>query len=207
MARVVPNLYPAFERQEVVSHSPRHIRSFADAADEEVPLVAEAWQRRRADEPNGYLFALINEGRLAGASLAHSHSQLVWMDGVPPAMRQEQPRVVGHAVFETADALVAAPAASRVPYELRIEPARRDDDPFRSDALAGVLRALREAVRRLRAIEGNVPWNAWLHAGGDWHLELFPRLTVLAGIELGAGIYVNTLPPEEAAAALQSAAV
>jgi hypothetical protein len=29
--RVVPNLYPALERQEVVVHSRRHIRSIAEA--------------------------------------------------------------------------------------------------------------------------------------------------------------------------------
>ena len=48
-----------------------------------------------------------------------------------------------------------------------------------------------------------MPVNAWLHTGKRWHLEVFPRLTVLAGIELGAGIYVNTLPPEEAAEQLR----
>ena len=44
--------------------------------------------------------------------------------------------------------------------------------------------------------------------GGDghWHLELVPRLTVLAGVELGAGIYVNAVPPEDAAEALRGAA-
>ena len=52
-----------------------------------------------------------------------------------------------------------------------------------------------------------MPWNAWLHDGEDsWHLELVPRLTIFAGIELGAGIYVNTLPPEDAASALRAAA-
>jgi galactose-1-phosphate uridylyltransferase len=34
---------------------------------------------------------------------------------------------------------------------------------------------------------------------------LFPRLNVLAGLELGAGIHVNTLPPEEAALRLREA--
>ena len=34
--RVVPNLYPAFERQEVVIHTPEHLRSFADLSDEQV---------------------------------------------------------------------------------------------------------------------------------------------------------------------------
>jgi galactose-1-phosphate uridylyltransferase len=34
---------------------------------------------------------------------------------------------------------------------------------------------------------------------------LFPRLNVLAGLELGAGIYVNTVPPEDAALNLRAA--
>ena len=60
-------------------------------------------------------------------------------------------------------------------------------------------------VRRLHAVEGPVPLNAWLeHDGEDWRLVLLPRLTVLAGLELGAGIFVNTLPPEEAAARLKA---
>jgi UDPglucose--hexose-1-phosphate uridylyltransferase len=47
--------------------------------------------------------------------------------------------------------------------------------------------------------------NAWLHDQGHWHIEIVPRLTVFAGIELGAGIYVNSLAPETAAAALRDA--
>ena len=49
-----------------------------------------------------------------------------------------------------------------------------------------------------------MPWNAWLHPG---HLELVPRLSVFAGIELGAGIWVNAVAPEKAARALREAAV
>jgi UDPglucose--hexose-1-phosphate uridylyltransferase len=56
----------------------------------------------------------------------------------------------------------------------------------------------------LHSAEGPVPLNAWLHTGAHWHVEVVPRLTVLAGLELGAGLYVNWLPPEEAAAALRS---
>ena len=70
-------------------------------------------------------------------------------------------------------------------------------EPF---LLGTALLLLREVVARLRAVEGAVPWNAWLHEG---HLEVVPRLSVLAGVELGAGIYVNTVAPEDAAAALQ----
>ena len=219
--RVVPNLYPAFERQEVVVHSPRHVRSFAELDDEQIALVAAAWQARREAEPGGYLHALINEGRAAGASLAHSHSQLVWMEESPPAVTRE--RDVGatmHKLLETVharphefeiellDEMIAfCPPAPRVPYETIITNAYvRDAMPFESNHLAAGLTVLRNVVRRLRDIEGGVPWNAWLHAGGnDWHIELVPRLTVLAGVELGAEIYVNTVAPEEAAARLRAA--
>ena len=61
---------------------------------------------------------------------------------------------------------------------------------------------LHEAVRRLHDVEGPTPVNAWLHTGAHWHIEVVPRLTVLAGLELGAGLYVNWLPPEEAASRL-----
>ena len=34
-------------------------------------------------------------------------------------------------------------------------------------------------------------------------MHFVPRLTALAGIELGAGLYVNVLPPEAAAERLR----
>lgn len=206
--RVVPNLYPAFERQEVVVHSPRHVRSFADLEDDEVSLVAEAWARRLREEAGGYVHALINEGRLAGASLPHSHSQLVWLREPPAAVvaalgADLAEALAAGAEIERADAVVAVcAAAGRVPYETLIGPQAPGADP------AYGLRMLRDVVRRLRAVEGPVPWNAWLrHTVDRWHIELVPRLTVFAGIELGAGIYVNTLAPEDAARALREAAL
>jgi UDPglucose--hexose-1-phosphate uridylyltransferase len=98
--------------------------------------------------------------------------------------------------------VLLCPPAGRVPYEMLIA-GGGDGAPFASDGLDRAFGLLRSAIRRLRAVEGPVPWNAWLHNGPAWHIEIVPRLTVFAGIELGAGIYVNTLPPEQAAAALR----
>jgi UDPglucose--hexose-1-phosphate uridylyltransferase len=197
--RVVPNLYPALERQEVVVHSRRHIRSIAEAEDAELDLVAEAWRRRAADEP-GYVFPLLNEGREAGASLPHSHSQLVWLPEPPPP--HARPRA--ETVFERDGVVVACPWASRVPYETVIAPTEPEADALESTRLAPALRLLADVVRRLQRLEGQVPLNAWLERDSDdWRLVLFPRLNILAGLELGAGIFVNTLPPEEAAERLR----
>ena len=196
--RVVPNLYPALERQEVVVHSPRHVRSLAELEDDELELVAEAW-RRRAEAHPGYVHALVKEGREAGSSLPHSHSQLVWLPE-PPA-RHARPR--GEAFLEIEGLLAVCPWASRLPYETVIAPSEADGQAFASPLLAPALRLLAEFVRRLHELEGPVPLNAWLeHDERDWRLVLLPRLTILAGLELGAGIYVNTLPPEEAATRL-----
>jgi UDPglucose--hexose-1-phosphate uridylyltransferase len=199
--RVAPNLYPALERQEVVVHSPRHIRSLADAGDDELELVAEAWQRRVADVP-GHVFALLNEGREAGASLAHSHSQLAWLPEPSPAWARPRAELV----LAAGEVEAASPWAARVPYETVIGPATPEADPFRSQLLAPAVKLLAEIVRRLRRLEGDVALNAWVEQSAeDWRLVLFPRLNVLAGLELGAGLHVNTMPPEEAAARLRGA--
>jgi UDPglucose--hexose-1-phosphate uridylyltransferase len=193
--RVVPNLYPALERQEVVVHSRRHTRSLAELGGEEAGLIAAAWQRRAHDVP-GYVHALVNEGREAGSSLPHAHSQLIWLTNAPPALAR--PRLE---LFSDAAGLVAGcPWASRLPYETVIAPSEPDPHGIQSELLGPALRLLAEIVRRLHAIEGPVPLNAWLeHDERDWRLVLLPRMTILAGLELGAGIFVNTMPPEEAA--------
>ena len=200
-------------------HSPRHVRTFADLDDGELDAVARAWHARAEAalaEGFAYLHALINEGKAAGASLAHSHSQLVWMREPPPAVRGERSRsgcgVCAAAaadrelvVAEENGAVAVASAAGRLPYELLIAAPHADLD------LGAALRLVRRCIRALRAVEGPVPWNAWLHElyqGGETHphLEVVPRLSVLAGVELGAGIYVNTVDPLDAAAALRGAA-
>jgi len=219
--RVVPNLYPAFERQEVVVHSPFHLRTFGELAPEDAATVAEAWRdRARAarEDGFGYVHALVNEGRAAGASLAHSHSQLVWLREPPPAVVAERGDACAlcevvkserlaheRAVCERDGLVVVASDAGRSPYELLLAPIAHEAEGFESPRLGQALALLADLVRALREVEGPVPWNAWLHDGGHWHLEVVPRLTTFAGVELGAGIYVNTVAPEAAATALRAA--
>ena len=203
--RVVPNLYPAFERQEVVVHTPRHARSLAELGDEEAAFVADAWRRRREAVPDGYLHALVNEGREAGSSLPHTHSQLVWLPGAPPETQHRVDRERWTIVAERDGLVLACPYASRLPYELVLAPAEPRGNAFADDLLPAALQLLCEAIRRVHTAAGASPLNAWLHDSDDWHFELLPRLSILAGVELGAGWWINALAPESAAAALQEA--
>jgi UDPglucose--hexose-1-phosphate uridylyltransferase len=189
--------------------------------------VARAWERRaQAASTHGfpYVHALLNEGRDAGASLPHSHSQLVWLREPPPAVLAEQEnlreeecalcrlveheRAVGSRIVAENESVVAfASYTGRLPYELLIV----GEHPGDQDGLAGgaflerALQLLADSIRRLRVVEGPVPLNAWLHNSGHRHFEVLPRISVLAGLELGAGLYVNTLDPEEAAERLRRA--
>ena len=207
----------------MVVHSPRHVRSFAELTNQEIGFVAGAWSERAAAaqaEGFRYVHALLNEGRDAGASLAHSHSQLVWLREPPPAViaertgdscgvcellaRERSDRALG---IGEADGLVMLVAyGGRLPYELVIAGQHSGESAFEAGVgLEMALGLLTDGLRALRAVEGPVPVNAWLHDGEHWHIEVVPRLSVLAGVELGAGIYVNTLAPEEAAERLRGA--
>ena len=245
--RVVPNKFPAFGpwptegdrdglfarkaavgRQEVVVHTPRHVESLADLSSREIARIAEAWQARAlAARELGfpYVQALVNEGRGAGASLLHTHSQLFWLADEPPLVAQEHREQAAarsgacllcevleaeleqriRVVEQRADLVLLCPFAGRQPYEMLVAPLECEADAFTSARLAAALALVAEGLRRLRLAAGAVAVNAWLHDGGHWHLEIVPRTAVLAALELGAGYYVNTLAPESAAGMLREA--
>lgn len=242
--RVVPNKFPAFGpwprggdrvdgffarkaaigRQEVVVHSPRHVRTITDLGSRQLELVAEAWQARAAVAREAglpYVHALVNEGVGAGASLAHSHSQLVWLEEAPPLVAQERAaqgaadgcllcQVLAEerelrirVVEERGGLILLCPFAGRQPYELLAAPVACESDAFTSPLLPEALILVAEGARRLRVAEGPVSLNLWLHAAGHWHIEVVPRFTILAGVELGSGYFVNTMAPESAAGVLR----
>ena len=222
--RVVPNKYPAFPGHEVVVHGPDHVLSVAEVDPRTWKLVLEAWRlRRTAHEAAGaaHVLLVINEGPAAGASLDHSHSQVVPFSAVPPVVAREQAvfdgggacplcELEGELIAEQDGLVTFAPPWSRMPYETWIAPRSHD---ARSALDAPMARALQDAVRRLRALLGDeLAWNAILHElppGVDgrfhWHIELLPRLTVQASIEMGAGIWVNVVDPARAAGELSGA--
>jgi UDPglucose--hexose-1-phosphate uridylyltransferase len=220
--RVVPNKYPAFEHHEVVIHSPRHVRMFGELTATEVDAVAAAWQAR-AEAARGagfvYLQAVLNEGRAAGGSLAHTHSQLVWLPESPPLVREEASGdcpvcsllATSERIAERDGVLLVAPFAARGAYELLITPEEHTGDAFAAPRLlTAALGLLASGEQRIAAVEGQLPTNAWLHTApfggkGHWHLEVLPRVSAIAGLELGAGIWINSLAPEVAAERLRDA--
>jgi UDPglucose--hexose-1-phosphate uridylyltransferase len=220
---------------EVIVHTPRHKTSLGQLDDGELAGAAAAWRERMSAHSEGaaYVQLIVNEGKEAGASLDHSHSQLYALGFVPAQVARERERFAsynqhtmgGDLLAEIAseevrrrerlvaiddDALLICPWASRSPFELRIIP--RDPAPsFEGDGEVG-LGMLRTALRALEGRFGRVPqFNAWTITaprGADpfhWHLDIAPRIGIRAGFEMSTGVELNVFPPERAAAELREA--
>jgi UDPglucose--hexose-1-phosphate uridylyltransferase len=114
-------------------------------------------------------------------------------------------------VQETDDFVVFHPYASRVPFETWIAPKRHQlsfglVEPPELSALSGVVR---QTLYALHSGLGDPDFNYIVHSAPMedetkayylWHIQILPRLTTIAGFELGSGIFITTMLPEESAA-------
>jgi UDPglucose--hexose-1-phosphate uridylyltransferase len=112
-------------------------------------------------------------------------------------------------VWEDADSIALAPWASRSAFEIWIVPRHHVADFGRvtDTDIRATSAALRHVLTMLaRALDGP-PYNLILHtaplrervdATYHWHWEIHPRLRDIAGLELGTGLPVNPVSPEDA---------
>lgn len=114
-------------------------------------------------------------------------------------------------VLETEQFVVFHPFASRVPFETWIAPKRHEPSFARVSAeeLTALADVLRRTVRALYDALGDPDFNYILHTAPVedegknyylWHVQVVPRLTTIAGFELGSRMAVTTMLPEESAA-------
>lgn len=111
-------------------------------------------------------------------------------------------------VFEDAASVCFAPYASRSPFELWIVPRHHEADFGTStdEQLTSAAEALQKVIRLLDTLDGPA-YNLVLHTAPlqenvsdtyHWHWEIHPRLREVGGLELGTGLPVNPISPEEA---------
>jgi len=254
--RVVPNKFPALDARaqapgrdaspdlftaihargahEVIVNSPKPVESLAELDAADVAGAVEVWRERmRAHADAAYVHVLTNERAEAGASLPHTHTQLVAFNFVPAAVARERERfgayqtrtmggdLLGDLVQEEVrrrerlvayddEAVLLAPYASRVPYQLMVAP-RRPRPRFEAEGPSGA-GLLHDALLRVRRLLGtSPPLNLWVRtaprdaAAFTWRIDILPRLTHQAGLELGTGVHLNPVSPEQAAAELRDA--
>ena len=112
-------------------------------------------------------------------------------------------------VWQDAHSVAFAPWASRSAFELWIVPREHEADFGRAsdDAVRATATALRTVLGQLAVSLDGPPYNLVLHtaplqervdATYHWHWEIHPRLREIAGLELGTGLPVNPVSPEDA---------
>jgi UDPglucose--hexose-1-phosphate uridylyltransferase len=258
--RVVPNKFPAVRIEgellkrgegiydmmsavgahEVIIECPHRETNMSRLSVENIREVLWVYRDRLVDlkrDPrlvHGLIFK--NKGVRAGASLDHSHSQLIVTPIVPIAIQEEldgarefydyrgrcifedmiqqELATESRIVLESERFVVFCPYASRFPFETWILP-RQHSSHFENitkpmiEELGTVLKA---ALQKLELGLDDPPYNYVLHSAPFsaqdlphylWHIEIFPRLSRVAGFEWGSGFYINPVPPEDAAAFLR----
>lgn len=272
--RVIPNKFPAltiespqerygkgiydvvsgFGAHEVIVETPDNRQQMADFPLSHLQDVFGVYRSRLRDLMRDIRFRYImifkNHGTEAGASLCHSHSQLIAIPVTPSLVAVELASVrdyyhhkercmmcdIIHQELEEGERVVIseekfvvfAPFASSFPFELRIAPRKHSHDFSLADddTLAHLSRVVREVLERLRKVLDDPPYNFILHTAPPmthrvgkpdywssisddyhWHLELIPRLTMIAGFEWGTGFQINPTSPEDAARFLREAEI
>jgi UDPglucose--hexose-1-phosphate uridylyltransferase len=114
-------------------------------------------------------------------------------------------------VQETNSFVVFHPYASRSPFETWVAPKVHHSSfgLFSEEHVPQLARVLRDSMKALRDALNNPDYNLVIQTAPtdeeddpyyDWHIRIIPRLTTVAGFEMGSGIYINTALPEETAA-------
>jgi UDPglucose--hexose-1-phosphate uridylyltransferase len=218
----------------VIVNAPESVSSLAELPAVRLAEAMAVWRlRMRAHADAAYLQLIVNERREAGASLLHTHSQLYALDFVPALVARERERfgayaarTLGRSLLEDLvaeevrrglrvvavdeEAVLIAPFASCFPFQLMLAP-RLPRMRFQDDGPLGASLLHDGLLRLARHFGSPPPLNMWVRTaplGAEhfcWRIDVAPRLTHLAGLELSTGVYLNIVAPEHAAAALRAA--
>ncbi len=262
--RVVPNRFPALQVEgaldkrgegiydkmngigahEVIIECPFHEVSMANLSEVYVREILWVYRDRLVDlkkDPRlvyGMIFK--NVGLAAGASLEHSHSQLIVTPIVPVNVWEEmngsqeffnfrgrciycdmihqELAAEKRIVLDTPNFIVFAPFASRFPFETWIVPKNHNShyENIQKNELDEMGTVLKTVLMKLEIALDKPSYNYIIHTSPfdsqavphyHWHMEIIPRMTRIAGFEWGTGFYINSVPPEQAAAYLREVEV
>ncbi len=231
--RAIPNLYPAvvpecpegFGYHEVLIDTIRHDQQLHEYTPEKIASVLSALKDRynyfQMKENVKHVQVFKNNGPDAGASIEHSHWQIVTLPFVPYrqqtifdsaadyngcyicTLREQHPSLT---VFENEGSFSVVPYAPLYSCTVNIVPIRHAASIGELDEadLAALAENLWVNLRALFAIKPNSNYNICfnckatpeLRDGFHFFIQIIPRLNNFAGFEISTGCYINSVFPE-----------
>jgi len=209
--RVVPNKFPALRVEgmlerageglydqmsgigahEVIIETAEHKLSLADLPEKRIEDLFWAFRDRsldlKRDKRLRYILLFKNHGEAAGATVAHTHSQLIALPVVPIQVQEEieggrryfdfkercvycdmvrqELRDGSRVVLETDEVVVLSPYAARFPFETWVVP-RAHASHFEA-AQSGMIQSLawtmRSTIRKIEKVLENPSYNFMIH--------------------------------------------
>jgi len=219
----------AYGTQEVIIETPKHGTEFSELPVKDIELILKMYQMRTKAlskiKKLDYILIFKNNGSKAGASIMHAHSQIFATDIIPPDVQEEISAVKNYYthkktnVYEDIiqkerkgkrliydDNLMVAfcPYASQYHYEAWIFPKRFVDNitDLNTKEISALASVLKNILQKLNSL--NIAYNFFMHQiisnpHQYFCIKIQPRDSIWAGVELGAGIVINSMPPEDAA--------
>jgi UDPglucose--hexose-1-phosphate uridylyltransferase len=131
---------------------------------------------------------------------------------------EEEVRSGRRVVFQEQQFIVFHPFAASRPAETWIVPSEHQPSFAQASGedVTGLASALLRTLKKLSVGFGDPDFNYVLHTSPKsaenqhpecwhWYLQIIPRMSTAAGFELGSGIFINTMPPEETASIMREA--
>ncbi|MAG44265.1 galactose-1-phosphate uridylyltransferase [bacterium] len=219
----------AYGQQEVIIETPDHLKEIEDLSDKRVAEIFKVYSNRThaisQDKKIDYILIFKNNGGAAGASLEHSHSQIFASEFLPPHLKDKSQRVQAYKlkhggcvycgvikkerkgprlIAEDQNVIAFCPWAPMHNYEVWIMPKRHIDNitMLNQDEQLSFTKFLKKVLKKINKLD--LPYNYYFHQvihDDDQHLymKIKPRGSVWAGVEIGSGLIINPISPEEAA--------
>lgn len=220
----------AYGSQEVIIETPKHGFEFSEMSEQEIESVLNMYQKRTKALSKikniDYILIFKNNGSKAGASIMHAHSQIFATDIIPPDVQEEitaaehyytkhkrnayediikKERKSKRLIYIDETIAAFCPYASTYHYEAWIFPTRMVDNITELNAkeIKTFAAILKKILHKLNTL--NISYNFFMHqvisnSNQYFFIKIQPRDSIWAGVELGSGIVINSVPPEEAAA-------
>jgi len=215
--------------QEVIVDTPKHDINLGELSVSEIENVLKMFARRTAvlakNKNLEYILCFKNQGSKAGASILHAHSQ-IFATAITPADVEEENFCAqlyekeNHAcpycqiikqelksprkIWADKNVTAFAPYASQFHYEAWVFPRRHVDNIslLKSIEIHSLALALKKILSKLD--RQKISYNFFLHnlvseKNQHFYIKIQPRDSIWAGVELGSGLVINSVPPEEAA--------